>query len=118
LKAAGIEVPKTSAGLDLLSQNENRQANFCALHERSDEASFMWRTGEIKLILCFDRKEEASTYTAMDIRGGELYDLAKDPAEWTDLYQDEAYREVREKMSEELLAHLKTLHLLSPVNLN
>lgn len=118
LKAAGIEVPKTSAGLDLLSQNEIRQANFCALHERSDEASFMWRTGEIKLILCFDRKEEASTYTAMDIRGGELYDLAKDPAEWTDMYEDEAYQEIREKMSEELLAHLKTLHLLSPVNLN
>ncbi len=73
LKAAGVEVPQRAEGLDLLSQEKLRPASFCALHERSDEASFMWRTGEHKLILCFDRKADASTYTAMDIRGGELY---------------------------------------------
>jgi len=116
LKVAGIEVPKTAAGLDLLSQNEIRQANFCALHERSDEASFMWRTREFKLILCFERKVEASSYSTSDIKGGELYDLKKDPAEWKDLFGDEAYRDTREKMSAELMAHILTLKLLSPLN--
>ena len=116
LKAAGVEVPQTAKGRDLLSQDELRQANFCALHERPGEASFMWRTREFKLILCFERKAEASSYTASDIKGGELYDLAKDPAEWNDLFGDEDYRDILEKMSEELMSHIKTLQHMSPLH--
>ena len=116
LKAAGVEVPQTAKGRDLLSLDELRQANFCALHERPGEASFMWRTREFKLIFCFERKDEASSYTASDIKGGELYDLAKDPAEWNNLFGDEAYRALREKMTEELVSHIKTLHHMPPLN--
>jgi len=116
LKAAGVEVPQTAKGRDLLSQDELRQANFCALHERPGEASFMWRTREFKLILCFERKDEASGYTASDILGGELYDLAKDPAEWNDLFGDEDYRDIRKKMSKELMSHIKTLQHMSPLH--
>jgi arylsulfatase A-like enzyme len=116
LKAAGIEVPQTAEGRDLLSRDELRQASFCALHERPGEASFMWRTREMKLILCFERKAEASSYTASDILGGELYDLAKDPVEWNDLFGDEDYRDMQEKMSEELMSHIRTLQHMSPIN--
>jgi arylsulfatase A-like enzyme len=109
LKAAGIEIPHTAKGYDLLVQDELRKAGFCALHERPGEASFMWRTREHKLILCFDRKAKASSYTASDITGGELYELARDPAEWNDLFKNSTYRDIREKMTEELLIHISSL---------
>ncbi|MHA1599762.1 MAG: sulfatase family protein, partial [Alphaproteobacteria bacterium] len=50
LSAAGIKVPKSAVGLDLLS-NRKRPGSFCALHERREEAAFMWRTAKHKLIL-------------------------------------------------------------------
>jgi arylsulfatase len=115
LKAAGIEVPATAEGLDLLGQGEYREAGFCGLHEKPDEASFMWRTPEHKLILCFDRKEDASEYTASDITGGEFYDLEKDPQEWHDLYGDPAYRGIMEKMATQLLAHIRKLGRKAPL---
>ena len=73
------------------------------------EASFMWRTTEHKLILCFDRKADATEYTAAGITGGEFYDLKKDPEEWKNLYRDPAYREIRESMATQLLAHIAKL---------
>jgi hypothetical protein len=69
----------------------------------------MWRTTEHKLILCFDRKSDPAAYSLSDIKTGELYDLTADPAEWDNLYDKEGSREIREKMSAELVRHLKTL---------
>ena len=69
----------------------------------------MWRTANHKLILIMKRRadQDASQYTEADIIGGEFYDLAKDPQEWHDLYFDPAtLREVRDKMTRELLAFL------------
>jgi arylsulfatase A-like enzyme len=109
LKAAGIPVPGSTHGLDLLGQGAFREAGFCGLHEKPGEASFMWRTPEHKLILCFERKADASEYKAADITGGEFYDLKKDPEEWNDLYTDPAYRDIRETMATRLLAHLGKL---------
>jgi arylsulfatase A-like enzyme len=114
LKVAGIEVPTTARGLDLLGQGDFRPANFCGLHERPGEASFMWRDSEHKLILRFDRKDDASSYAVPEVIGGEFYDLVKDPAEWNDLYNDDAVRATRDRMTKELMGHLKTLKKMSP----
>ncbi len=110
LSAAGIEVPRQSVGLNLLGSRK-RPASFCALHERKNEAAFMWRTADHKLILRMKRRadDDASNYTANDIIGGEFYDLVDDPQEWRDLYSAPAvHLETRERMTMELLAFLKS----------
>ncbi|MGQ1783633.1 MULTISPECIES: sulfatase family protein [unclassified Saccharicrinis] len=112
LKAAGIEVPEKSAGMNLLEKNATRKASFCALHERKDEASFMVRTQNHKLILCFARKEDASTYTEADIVGGEFYDLQKDPKEWNNLYDEKAIEKHRIEMTEIMMGKLGTMSCL------
>ena len=112
LGAAGIEVPESAVGLDLLGDKE-RPASFSALHERKGEAAFMWRTKGHKLILRIKRNtnDDASKYTSDDIVGGEFYDLAKDPQEWNDLYSTE--NPLVKRMTIELLSHLKKLQKLS-----
>lgn len=112
LKAAGIEVPEKAVGINLLDKKETREASFCALHERKDEASFMVRTKNHKLILCFARKEDVSTYTKADIVGGEFYDLQKDPKEWDNLYEDNAIEKLKVEMTEIMMAKLETMSCL------
>jgi arylsulfatase A-like enzyme len=114
LKAAGIDVPKKAVGINLLDKEQTREASFCALHERKDEASFMVRTENHKLILCFARKEDASTYTKADIIGGEFYDLKKDPKEWNDLYHDNNIEELKSEMTDLMMAKLSTMACLVP----
>ncbi|TWT81532.1 Arylsulfatase [Planctomycetes bacterium CA13] len=112
LSATGIEVPQQSVGLNLLDR-QKRPASFCALHEREAEAAFMWRTADHKLILRMKRRvdDDASTYTANDIIGGEFFDLVNDPQEWRDLYSaPSVHLETRERMTQELLAFLKSHH--------
>ena len=104
-----MQVPPSSVGLDLLGKKK-RSASFSALHERKNEAAFMWRTPRHKLILIMKRKADAGKYTSSDIKGGEFYDLQTDPQEWNNLYNDtKAQAEICRKMTEELLEHLKTL---------
>jgi arylsulfatase A-like enzyme len=108
LEAAGINVPEKLSGLNLLS-DKIRSASFCALHERPEEAAFMWRTDKHKLILMMKRKGDASKYTNDDIIGCEFYNLIDDPNEWNDLYSDKKGEiEIRKKMTKELLEFLKT----------
>lgn len=113
LKAAGLEVLPKLPGINLLSK-ETRAANFCGLHERKDEAAFMWRTEQYKLILRFERKENANLYDRSDIIGGEFYDLAVDRQEWNNLYNTIEIQERQKKMSIELLRHLKKLKKIEP----
>jgi arylsulfatase A-like enzyme len=113
LKAAGLEVLPKLQGINLLSK-ETRAANFCGLHERKDEAAFMWRTEQYKLILRFERKENANLYDRSDIIGGEFYDLAADQQEWNNLYNTIEIQERQKKMSIELLRHLKKLKKIEP----
>ena len=114
LKAAGIEIPKNAVGINLLNKEENRTASFCALHERKEEASFMVRTKKHKLILCFNRKKDASSYVNSDIIGGEFYDLEKDPKEWKNLYDEKAFEKLISEMSELLLKRLSTMSEINP----
>ena len=109
LKAAGSEVPEKAAGINLLNKNETREASFCALHERENEAAFMVRTENYKLILCFNRKEDASTYSKADIIDGEFYDLQNDPKEWANLYEDAAIEQLKVEMTEIMMAKLSTM---------
>jgi len=111
LASAGIDIPEALPGLDLLGAG-SRGAGFCALHERQDEAAFMWRTQRYKLILRMNRKARADQYTDADIIGGELYDLQNDPQEWVNLYGEENLEDAQKSMSADLLSHLKTLALL------
>jgi len=108
LKAAGIDVPASAQGKDLLSDSHLRPGSFCSLHERKEEAAFMWRTTSHKLILRFDRRENAASYTSEDIIGGEFYELQKDPAEWEDRFDDPSCEEQKERMVKELMAHLQS----------
>jgi len=117
LKAAGINVPAYAVGEDLLRETGVRGANFCGLHERADEAAFMWRTPEEKLILRFNRNPDASAYTQADVIGGEFYDLQQDPDEWKDLYGESDVMERQEEMTQALLAHLKSLKRVPPLKL-
>ncbi len=107
LNAAGIDIPENAAGADLINGSILRRASFCGLHEREDEAAFMWRTRDYKLILQMKRKADASEYLSSHIMGGELYDLTKDPREWNDLYGNADYSDLAARMTEELLEHLK-----------
>ena len=109
LKTAGIDVPATAVGIDLMG-GKKRPASFCALHERKDQNAFMWRTPHYKLILMMkgNRQTVPSEYTIADIAGGEFYNLKKDPQEFNDLYTDpKADRKTIDKMKKELLAFLK-----------
>ncbi|MCP4312454.1 MAG: sulfatase-like hydrolase/transferase [Bacteroidetes bacterium] len=113
LKAAGINVSDALPGIDLLS-TETRTANFCGLHERAREAAFMWRTDQYKLILRLNRKEDASAYIEGDIIGGEFYDLEADPQEWNNYYDAKEFEGQQNKMTGELLSHLKKLGRIDP----
>jgi arylsulfatase A-like enzyme len=115
LQAAGIEIPEYAAGKDLLGAAELRPASFCALHEREEEAAFMWRTSEYKLILRMNRKSNAASYTMDDIIGGEFYDLERDPREWTDLYDHAGYKKIQSSMTAQLLDHLTTQEKAPPL---
>jgi arylsulfatase A-like enzyme len=112
LKAAGIEVPEKAAGINLLDEKETREASFCALHERENEAAFMVRTEDYKLILCFNRKEEPSEYTKADIIGGEFYDLEKDPKEWNNLFDQPEIKDIKNEMTDLMMAKLSIMSCL------
>lgn len=115
LSAAEVPSPAVLPGLDLLDR-QTRSGSFSALHERPEEAAFMWRTRHHKLILRMKRKADASKYTASDIIGGEFYDLQADGKEWNNLYdQPEAQPNVRKSMTKELLKHLSGLAPLPPI---
>jgi arylsulfatase A-like enzyme len=126
LRLAGVEAPPQAVGLNLLG-DQTRPASFSALHERPEEAAFMWRTARHKLILRMHRNanDDLSRYSADDILGGEFYDLTEDPSEWHDLYDaldkadaPAAQRQIRDTMTQQLLKFLQTQHKLTDFSQN
>lgn len=111
IKVAGVSGCGQKPGEDLLSAG-SRKAGFCEFNDHPAIVSFMWRTPECKLILSFP-KDCLRTGVARpaDVIAGELYDLKTDPREWNDLYEKAEYRAVRQRMSEELIAHLNAVAL-------
>ncbi len=108
LKYAKIERPHEGAGLDLTS-SQKHTAGFSAVHQNPEQASFMWRSPDYKLILVMKRKDAAELYTYSDIIDGELYDLKNDPVEWNNLYRSSKLEVLREQMTKELLNRLTQL---------
>jgi arylsulfatase len=113
LKTIGINMPDVIPGINLLSA-ETREANFCALHEREGEASFMWRTEEYKLILRMKRAYNLTQYDSSAIIGGEFYELLNDSQEWNNLYGLEEVELHQKRMTKELIDHIKKLDQLEP----
>nr|WP_321408142.1 sulfatase-like hydrolase/transferase [uncultured Carboxylicivirga sp.] len=108
LSAANIEIPQSAMGINLLDTNKSRQGSFCALHEKKDQAAFMWRNANHKLILVMNRKSNLSDYNADDIIDGEFYDLENDPQEWNNLYHSSESDPIMTRMKDKLLNHLKS----------
>lgn len=114
LQVAGIPKVSGKVGQSLLEANK-RTAAFCSFYDPPATAWFMWRTAEYKLILGFP-KERIRNGSARpeDVTGGELYDLKADPKEWHNVYSRMEYRTVRDRMSQDLLSHLRTVALKRP----
>ncbi|RED98344.1 sulfatase family protein [Marinoscillum furvescens] len=108
LQSAGVSYSDQHPGYNLLAPNQ-REGAFTALHERPDEASFMWRTKRYKLILIMNRKENNADYSESDIKGGELYDLQDDPNEWKDLYNKESASQIRSEYTSNIIEKLNAL---------
>ena len=111
--AAGVASDPRLPGLNLLGDWDRRGA-FCEFHgcgtERVHPApAWMWRTARHKLILFRDG-------TALDDTPmrGELYDLAADPHEWRNLFDDPAYAAVRTRLTLDLIAHVSTAFAKGP----
>ena len=67
--------------------------------------AYMWRTNEWKLILYLPG-DLAGAMRCVDAARGELYDLARDPQEWNNLYDEPDYLSKREELTRQLLMHL------------
>ncbi|MCD8481319.1 MAG: sulfatase-like hydrolase/transferase [Verrucomicrobia bacterium] len=109
LDVAGIEVPPWLPGRRLL-RDPARRGSFAELHGSGAEQLqaapvYMWRTPEWKLILrlqgkLFEVESDESEWQ------GELYHLSEDPSELCNVYQEPAFREIRESMTLALLKQL------------
>lgn len=113
MKAAGIEDNPMLPGSDLLSECKRKGA-FCEFHGGGAEKTqiapaLMWRNRRYKLIL-----SRAGTVLDDTDMQGELYDLEKDPMEWHNVYGDEAYRDIRESLTLQLMAHVSTAFAKAP----
>lgn len=109
LAAAGLPVPPELPGENLLAPSA-RAGAFSEMHGNgSDELqrapAYLWRTKDWKLILYFDSDFPTARRAPAAFKG-ELYDLAADPREWVNRFDDPAARDIRERMTSQLLMHL------------
>ncbi|TFG47465.1 MAG: DUF229 domain-containing protein [Candidatus Brocadiia bacterium] len=106
LKVVGIENDDSKPGRDLLGPVV-KSATFSEFHNQPKFVAYMWRKRDYKLILCMNKASVKDGFAHAEIVAGELYDLNKDPREWNNVFDDEKYTAVRQKMSGELISHLK-----------
>ena len=109
LQAAGLPTDPRMAGYDLLD-DPTTSGSFCELHgsgyhENEKAPAVMWRTPEYKLILYLPG-EFIKLDSRLDEFKGELYDLKADPLEVNNLYYDEDFLAIREKLTRHLLLHM------------
>jgi arylsulfatase A-like enzyme len=126
LDMAGSQPPQTFPGGSLL-RGPVRPAAFAELHGtgydlppgippgewRNHECiqmapSYMWRSREWKLILHLPGPLADAAHRLDTVRG-ELYDLAQDPQEWRNLYDEPDQKDRREGMTRDLLLYLATV---------
>ena len=107
LDAAAIPAPPILAGNSLLAPPV-RKGSFSEHHAGTHPyraAAYMWRTNTTKLIL-YSNASPATTPACEQVYQSELYDLASDPLEWNNLYNDSQFAGLRESMTRSLLIHL------------
>jgi len=108
---AGLPKPGNTPGESLLGPSARKGA-FCQYSDQATVVSFMWRTRERKLILTFAKSSlQKGSLQSDDTTAGEFYDLKTDPREWHNRYTAPEYRADRDRMCEELLAHLNGVAL-------
>lgn len=109
MAAAGLPADGRLPGLDLLG-DATRAGQFCEYHGSGFEPerrapAYMWRTHEWKLILYIPGLARDARNAADQIRG-ELYHLASDPFEYTNLFNESSSRAMRDALTRELLMQL------------
>ncbi len=110
---AGIPCDPRLPGTDLLGSNV-REGAFCEFHGGGNEwpqvaPSYMWRNSRYKLILY----REGTVLDATPCKG-ELYDLEKDPHEWTNLFYAPEMADIRFRMTAEMMSYLATAYAKGP----
>ncbi|WP_281885574.1 sulfatase [Paenibacillus sp. YYML68] len=113
---AGLPRNLMLPGLDLLGQ-EVRSGTFCEFHGKGvpvhSAPAYMWRTKEWKLIMYLDGAI-GNPLSNHQEAFGELYDLINDPNEWNNVYSDDAYARIRERLKTDLLMHLAVAWAKAP----
>lgn len=109
LAGAGLPVPPELPGEHLLEPS-HRTGGFSEMHGNGSDhvqraPAYMWRTPEWKLILYYDANIVEARRNPGALRG-ELYDLRADPQEWHNRFDDPALRDIRERMTQQMLMHL------------
>jgi arylsulfatase A-like enzyme len=107
LRVTGIENDPQKPGRDLLGPAV-KSATFCEFHGHRQTPAYMWRNSKYKLILCMNSADTEEGFHLGAVARGELYDLDKDPKEWNNVFSEQEYAGIRQKMSDELIDHLKT----------
>jgi arylsulfatase A-like enzyme len=108
-EVAGLGADLRLPGVHLLHGPRHR-GTFCEFHGKGVTAphsapAYMWRTQEWKLILYLEGSVRDSA-SRVEATRGELYHLAEDPHEWSNIYDSGDYAGVREQLKTELLMHL------------
>lgn len=105
-------------GLDLLG-DKKKLGGFCEFYGGAPNRmygtpAYMWRKKDWKLILYLPGPLTEAVWK-VDQTQGELYNLAEDPHEWNNLYDDHQYAKIREQMKTELFMHLASAWAKGPV---
>ncbi|UUZ97665.1 sulfatase-like hydrolase/transferase [Paenibacillus sp. P25] len=116
-EVAGLPRNPQLPGLDLFGELQ-RKGTFCEFHAKATDGrhlppALMWRKKDWKLIL-YMPGTIADAVGRVDQFQGELYHLAEDPNEWNNLYGDEQYAAIRERMTGEPLMHLACVWTRGP----
>ncbi|MCX7013869.1 MAG: sulfatase-like hydrolase/transferase [Candidatus Sumerlaeota bacterium] len=109
MEAGGAPAEFCLPGRSLLSPY-SRMGGFAEMHGNGYEAAqraplYMWRTRDWKLIFHLPG-DALDAELRLDQAVGELYNLKSDPYEWNNVYDDPRNRDVRERLTRELLLHL------------
>ena len=109
LEVSGIGKDPRLVGNNLLGEARTTgsfsELHGSGYHEQEKAPAVMWRTAEWKLILYLPG-EFRDLDMKLDEYKGELYQIINDPQEHVNLYENEKYMSVREKMTRHLLLHM------------
>ena len=110
---AGINCDPRLPGTDLLGETIPEGA-FCEFHGGGAEwpqiaPAYMWRTSRYKLILY----REGTVLDSTPLKG-ELYDLQKDPNEWSNLFYDPEMADIRFNLLTQMTSYLATAYAKGP----